>query len=65
MQARIRVKTTDILRIAVDAHLHPNTVIAVIAGRGNPRENTRAQVVDAAKRLGVSLPELPARPQAT
>jgi DNA-binding LacI/PurR family transcriptional regulator len=54
----IKVKRRDILRLAADANLHPDTVVRVLQGVKGVRANTIESVRDAALRIGVSLDDV-------
>lgn len=57
---RVGVTPWDLNRIAGEARLDPRTVYRVLDGssRGSRSDNIRQQIVDAAARLGVCLPEI-------
>lgn len=58
MPTVIKVKRRDILRIAADANLHPDTVERVLLRVEGVRANTIESVNDAAKRLGICLDDV-------
>jgi hypothetical protein len=55
MLQRPRLKNAEILRIAAEAHRDSRTVAAVLKGDGGA--NSREAVVEAARKLGIKLPD--------
>lgn len=60
-RARVGLAQWQVLAIAGEARLDPRTVFRVLEGtsRSSRADNIRQQVVDAAARLGISLPAPP------
>jgi hypothetical protein len=58
MRQKPSVRAVDVLRLAAEVHKDPRTVVRVITGGGS--RYSRSAVEDAAKRLGIALPELDA-----
>ena len=49
----MKLHAVDVLRLAAEAGRHPDTIRAVLQGRGN--EMSKRAVLDAARRLGLAL----------